>query len=82
VQGYPGRSRHGGLGWSSIALLIGDDRGVLVDTGGFGVHPLLARRLAEHGVAPGRRDRRPGDPLALRPPRELPALPGGGDLDQ
>jgi hypothetical protein len=65
-----------------IALLIGDDRVVLVDTGGFGVHPLLARRLAAHGVAPGRRDRRPGDPLALRPRRELPALPGGGDLDQ
>jgi N-acyl homoserine lactone hydrolase len=52
VQGYPGRSSHGSLGWSSIALLQGDDRVVLADTGGFGVRPLLRRRLAEHGVGP------------------------------
>ncbi|MFD8159578.1 MBL fold metallo-hydrolase [Streptomyces malaysiensis] len=53
VQGFPGRStRHGGLGWSSVTLLRGADRTILVDCGSFGMRPLLARRLSEHGVDP------------------------------
>jgi N-acyl homoserine lactone hydrolase len=53
VQGYPGRStRNGGLGWSSVTLVRHGDRLLLADTGSFGVRPLLADRLAEHGVAP------------------------------
>jgi glyoxylase-like metal-dependent hydrolase (beta-lactamase superfamily II) len=53
VQGYPGRSVcHGALGWSTIALLRGEGRVVLVDVGAFGVRPELARQLAAHGVAP------------------------------
>ena len=51
--GLPGRStRHGGLGWSSVTLLRGTDRLVLVDSGSFGMRPMLAGRLREHGVDP------------------------------
>jgi N-acyl homoserine lactone hydrolase len=54
VQGYPGKStEHGGLGWSSVTLLVEDDRIVLVDTGGFGMRPMLASRLADQEVEPG-----------------------------
>ncbi|HET6500687.1 MAG TPA: MBL fold metallo-hydrolase [Amycolatopsis sp.] len=53
-QGYPGKAvEHGGLGWSSVTLLADADRLVLVDSGGFGMRPLLGKRLAEHGVDPG-----------------------------
>jgi N-acyl homoserine lactone hydrolase len=54
VQGYPGRSRwHGGLGWSSVSLLRGPDRLVLVDSGSFGMRPMLGQLLAQHRVDPG-----------------------------
>jgi N-acyl homoserine lactone hydrolase len=54
VQGYPGKSTdHGGLGWSSVTLLTSGDRLVLVDSGSFGMRPMLASRLADHGVEPG-----------------------------
>ena len=37
VQGYPGKAVcHGGLGWSTIALLRGHGRVALIDTGSFG----------------------------------------------
>jgi glyoxylase-like metal-dependent hydrolase (beta-lactamase superfamily II) len=53
VQGYPGRSLcHGGLGWSTIALLRGQGRTVLVDVGANGVRPEFGRQLAAAGVAP------------------------------
>src|SRR5438309_144890 len=53
IQGYPGKTVcHGGLGWSSIALIRGRDRVALVDTGGFGVRPLLLTRLAQRGLKP------------------------------
>jgi N-acyl homoserine lactone hydrolase len=53
VQGFPGRStRHGGLGWSSITALRGDGRLVMVDTGSFGMRPMLERRFAEYGIDP------------------------------
>jgi glyoxylase-like metal-dependent hydrolase (beta-lactamase superfamily II) len=54
VQGYPGKStEHGGLGWSSVTIVAGNGHLVLVDTGGFGMRPMLARRLAEREVDPG-----------------------------
>ncbi len=53
VQGYPGKTVcHGGLGWSTIALIRGHGRVALVDTGGFGVRPLLQSRLKERGLKP------------------------------
>ncbi len=53
VQGYPGKTVcHGGLGWSTIALIRGRGRVALVDTGGFGVRPLLLSRLKARGLAP------------------------------
>lgn len=54
IQGYPGKSaHHGGLGWSAITLLRGGGRVALVDTGSFGVRPILRRKLKAHGVEPG-----------------------------
>jgi N-acyl homoserine lactone hydrolase len=53
VQGYPGKTVcHGGLGWSTIAMIRGRGRLALVDTGGFGVRPLLLSRLAARGLKP------------------------------
>lgn len=54
VQGYPGKTVcHGGLGWSTIALIRGQGRVALVDTGGFGIRKLLIERLAQRGLNPG-----------------------------
>lgn len=54
VQGYPGKTlKHGGLGWSTVALLRGHGRIAVLDTGGLGMRRLLAERLAEAGVQPG-----------------------------
>jgi N-acyl homoserine lactone hydrolase len=53
IQGYPGKTVcHGGLGWSSIALIRGRGRVALVDTGGFGVRSLLLTRLKQRGLTP------------------------------
>ncbi|MBV9734546.1 MAG: MBL fold metallo-hydrolase [Acidisphaera sp.] len=53
VQGYPGKAVcHGGLGWSTIALLRGRGRIALIDVGSFGQRDLLIRRLAERGLRP------------------------------
>jgi glyoxylase-like metal-dependent hydrolase (beta-lactamase superfamily II) len=54
IQGYPGKSLcHGGLGWSTIALLRGGGRTVLIDVGAFAVRPEFARQLAAADCAPG-----------------------------
>jgi N-acyl homoserine lactone hydrolase len=54
VQGYPGKAVcHGGLGWSTIALLRGHNQVVLIDTGSFGQRQLILDRLAANGLAPG-----------------------------
>lgn len=54
IQGFPGRSVcHGGLGWSTIALLRGNGRAILVDVGGFGVRRELGKQLQERGVKAG-----------------------------
>jgi len=53
VQGFPGKSVcHGGLGWSTIALLRGGGRCILIDVGAFGVRKHLAKQLAAQGVKP------------------------------
>lgn len=53
VQGYPGKSVcHGGLGWSTIALLRGHDRVALIDVGSFSQRSLILARLAAHGLTP------------------------------
>lgn len=57
IQGYPGKSLcHGGLGWSTIALLRGTVGGVartiLIDVGAFAVRPEFGRQLQAAGVAP------------------------------
>lgn len=57
IQGYPGKSLcHGGLGWSTIALLRGPEpdggRTVLIDAGAFAVRPELGRQLQGAGCDP------------------------------
>ncbi len=53
VVGYPGKSVcHGGLGWSTIALLRGHGKVALVDTGSFGQRQVIIDRLAAHGLTP------------------------------
>jgi glyoxylase-like metal-dependent hydrolase (beta-lactamase superfamily II) len=53
IQGFPGKSVcHGGLGWSTIALLRGHGRVALIDTGSFGMRRPLIDRLAERGLRP------------------------------
>ncbi len=53
VQGYPGKSVcHGGLGWSTIALLQGGGRVALIDVGTFSHRALLIGGLEQHGLSP------------------------------
>ncbi len=53
VQGYPGKSVcHGGLGWSTIALLKGHGRVALIDTGSFSQRQLILDRLAANDLTP------------------------------
>lgn len=53
LQGYPGKATcHGGLGWSSVVLLRGHGRVVLIDTGAFGMRKPLMAALEALGVAP------------------------------
>ena len=51
VQGYPGKSvYHGGLGWSTVALLRGAKENVLVDTGHYMHRDVLIKRLEAIGL--------------------------------
>jgi len=53
VQGYPGKAVcHGGLGWSTIVLMRGHGRVVLIDTGSFGQRQLIIDRLSAHSLQP------------------------------
>ena len=55
VQGYPGKSVcHGGLGWSTVALLraSGQERVALIDGGSFGMRRTLIERLKQRGLTP------------------------------
>lgn len=46
VCGFPGKSAcHGGLGWSTVAMLRQGDRVALVDAGNFGMRKLLIEQL-------------------------------------
>lgn len=54
VQGFPGKAVcHGGLGWSTVTLIRGGGRVVLLDVGAFGVRRELLKQLLARGVAPG-----------------------------
>jgi N-acyl homoserine lactone hydrolase len=53
VQGFPGRMVcHGGLGWSTIALVRGEGRVILVDVGSFSMRKGLTEQLAKRGLEP------------------------------
>jgi glyoxylase-like metal-dependent hydrolase (beta-lactamase superfamily II) len=51
VQGFPGKTVcHGGLGWSTVALLRGHDRVMLIDAGAFNMRGVIVEQLKEHGL--------------------------------
>jgi N-acyl homoserine lactone hydrolase len=51
ITGYPGRPPfHGGLGWSTVALLSHGDRRVLIDVSSFGARGYLVSQLAERNL--------------------------------
>lgn len=53
IQGFPGRSVcHGGLGWSSVSLIRGQGKVILLDVGAFGMRGPLKKRLAEFDLLP------------------------------
>jgi N-acyl homoserine lactone hydrolase len=53
VSGYPGKSVcHGGLGWSTIALVRAGARVGLVDVGTFGQRAQLQKGLHDRGLTP------------------------------
>lgn len=53
IQGFPGKSTgHGGLGWSTVAVLRGEGRTIMMDTGSFGMRKHLGNQLKKAGVEP------------------------------
>ncbi len=53
VQGFPGKAVcHGGMGWSTVVLMRGHGRVVLVDAGNFGMRKMLIERLHSRGLKP------------------------------
>jgi N-acyl homoserine lactone hydrolase len=53
VSGYPGKSTiYGGLGWSTLVLLRGHSRVVVLDGGGYGQRKVLIAHLKERGLSP------------------------------
>jgi N-acyl homoserine lactone hydrolase len=53
IQGFPGRMVcHGGLGWSTIALVRGRGHVALVDVGSFNMRKGLIEQLAKRGLEP------------------------------
>lgn len=51
IVGFPGKSVcHGGLGWSTVALLRGHGRVALIDTGPIGMRSLIRDKLKQHGL--------------------------------
>jgi len=53
VSGYPGKVMpHGSLGWSTVVLMRGHGRVVLLDGGGYGMRKRLPALLAERGLSP------------------------------
>jgi len=53
LQGFPGRMVcHGGLGWSTVALIRGHGHVALVDVGSFGMRKGLLEQLEKRGLEP------------------------------
>jgi len=53
VQGFPGKSpSHGGLGWSTVALIKRENRLALIDAGSLGMRAMLINRMAKRGLKP------------------------------
>jgi N-acyl homoserine lactone hydrolase len=53
ICGFPGKSTcHGGMGWSSIALIRAGDRTALVDAGNFGMRKLILEQLKARNLTP------------------------------
>ncbi|WP_051988542.1 MBL fold metallo-hydrolase [Bosea sp. UNC402CLCol] len=53
ICGFPGKSAcHGGLGWSTVALLRHGERIALVDAGNFGMRKLILEQLGQRGLKP------------------------------
>jgi N-acyl homoserine lactone hydrolase len=52
LNGFPGRTERGFLGWSTAILILGEGSPILFDTGGGGDRRLLLHRLRECGLAP------------------------------
>lgn len=53
ICGFPGKSAcHGGLGWSTVAMLRHGSRIALVDAGNFGMRKLLIEQLEQRGLKP------------------------------
>ena len=53
IQGFPGRMVcHGGLGWSTVALIRGEGRVALVDVGSFNMRKGIIEQLAKRGLEP------------------------------
>ena len=53
IQGFPGRAVcHGGLGWSTVTLIRGQNRNILLDVGAFGIRKPLQMKLKEFGIDP------------------------------
>lgn len=50
IQGFPGKSANGGLGWSAVVLLRGHGRIILVDTGSFSARKPLQAALKRLGI--------------------------------
>jgi glyoxylase-like metal-dependent hydrolase (beta-lactamase superfamily II) len=52
VSGYPGKVYpHGSLGWSTVALLRGHGRIIVLDAGGYGMRKVLPAMLKDRGIA-------------------------------
>jgi glyoxylase-like metal-dependent hydrolase (beta-lactamase superfamily II) len=52
VQGYPGKTVcHGGLGWSTVALIRFTGHNVLLDVGSFGMRHTIRQHLAQRGLS-------------------------------
>jgi N-acyl homoserine lactone hydrolase len=53
IQGFPGRGIcHGGLGWSTVSLIRGHGKIILLDVGAFGMRKPLENKLKLFGIDP------------------------------
>ncbi len=53
IQGFPGRAIcHGGLGWSTVTLIRGQGKVILLDVGAFGMRKPLQNRLKDFQIKP------------------------------